>query len=272
MAQRVETNPAHRRILAFSLYGDAPIYLRGAVENARLAPIRYPGWTARFYVSQEIPRTLIDEIEAHGAETVAMTRRGTDDGMYWRFLAADEHAAEAAIFRDVDSRLSEREVAAVDEWLSSGKQFHIMRDHPAHRWPIMGGMWGVRPGALAPLNKLIRGWKLRRRFLAYELGMVENDQAFLRAAVYPCARGDAVIHSEFFHFEGEDVRPFPVPAAPGEFVGQIVAADGTPHAAAARQREANHAPIDGGPVRRHDPVARAGRLARRVLTRSKRSA
>jgi hypothetical protein len=191
--------------------------------------------------------------------------------MYWRFLAADEHEAEAAIFRDVDSRLSEREVAAVDEWLSSGKQFHIMRDHPAHRWPIMAGMWGVRPGALAPLRKLIRGWRLRRRLLAYEFGLVATDQAFLRAAVYPHARDNAMIHSEFFHFEGEDVRPFPVLAAPGEFVGQIVAADGTRRPVAARQAEADPAPIDGGAVRRYDPISRAGRLTRRILTRSERS-
>ena len=41
--------------------------------------------------------------------------------------------------RDLDSRISEREVAAVEEFLASDKQVHIMRDHPARTAPIMGG-------------------------------------------------------------------------------------------------------------------------------------
>ena len=49
------------------------------------------------------------------------------------------------IVRDTDSRLGIREKLAVDEWLDSGKKLHIMRDHPYHRVPMLGGMWGCRP-------------------------------------------------------------------------------------------------------------------------------
>ena len=41
--------------------------------------------------------------------------------------------------RDLDSVPSPREVEAVKEWLASkNKTFHIMRDHPYHRVPILG--------------------------------------------------------------------------------------------------------------------------------------
>ncbi len=89
-------------------------------------------------------------------------RRGASDGMFWRFLAADDQRADAAIFRDVDSRISEREAHAVQEWLASGRAFHIMRDHPRHWRPMMGGMWGVRPGALPPIRGLYTRWRRKR--------------------------------------------------------------------------------------------------------------
>ena len=48
------------------------------------------------------------------------------------------------ISRDLDSRISEREVAATQEWLQSGLAVHAMRDHPGQKHPLLGGMWGAR--------------------------------------------------------------------------------------------------------------------------------
>jgi len=46
--------------------------------------------------------------------------------------------------RDLDSLFSEREKAATEEWLRSNKEFHFMRDHPAHSYTILGGCWGCK--------------------------------------------------------------------------------------------------------------------------------
>ena len=47
--------------------------------------------------------------------------------------------------------ISQRETAAVMQWLNSKHIFHVMRDHPNHgTTPMMAGMWGVKVGA--PLN------------------------------------------------------------------------------------------------------------------------
>ena len=48
------------------------------------------------------------------------------------------------VSRDLDSRLNERELAAVQEWLDSSKEFHFMRDHPQHGTTILGGVWGCK--------------------------------------------------------------------------------------------------------------------------------
>ena len=46
--------------------------------------------------------------------------------------------------RDLDSRFSDREFSAVEDWLRSDKDFHLMRDHIGHGTEILGGMWGVK--------------------------------------------------------------------------------------------------------------------------------
>jgi len=46
-----------KKIVAFSLWGENPKYLDGAIENMLLMPSIYPGWTARFYIPQEQLRT-----------------------------------------------------------------------------------------------------------------------------------------------------------------------------------------------------------------------
>ena len=47
-------------------------------------------------------------------------------------LHAPPPAPPRYLMRNLDSRLSIREKLAVDEWVSSGKRFHVMRDHPSH--------------------------------------------------------------------------------------------------------------------------------------------
>ena len=50
------------------------------------------------------------------------------------------------VSRDLDSRLTGREAAAVSQWLTDPQQlpFHVMRDNPQHGTEILGGMWGAR--------------------------------------------------------------------------------------------------------------------------------
>jgi len=37
------------KVISMSLYGAARRYTMGAVRNAQLAPVIYPGWSLRFY-------------------------------------------------------------------------------------------------------------------------------------------------------------------------------------------------------------------------------
>ena len=175
-------------ILSFSLWGDKPVYLRGAVENAKDAPRFYPGWTCRFYVDSAVPETLTDELKSHGAQVVRVVNdRGPFYGMYWRFFPMDDLDLAVMVSRDCDSRLTYREVAAVNVWLASYKVFHTMHDHPCHGTvPILGGMWGSRRIPNLNMKNLINGWN---KYDAYGV-----DQEFLAKMLWPNVRHDCMRH------------------------------------------------------------------------------
>ena len=42
------------------------------------------------------------------------------------------YKVDVVFSRDLDSQFTERELAAVNDWTSQKKAFHIMRDHPHH--------------------------------------------------------------------------------------------------------------------------------------------
>jgi hypothetical protein len=130
--------------------------------------------------------------------------------MFWRFYACED--SDVMISRDTDSRLSLREKIAVDEWLKSDKNFHIMRDHPYHKTEILGGMWGCRNGILKNIKKLIDD---------YNKGdFWQVDQNFLREKIYPLVVNQSIIHDSYLKYN-TDSKKFPTERINKEFVGDV---------------------------------------------------
>ncbi|CAO3446287.1 tetratricopeptide repeat protein [Azospirillum largimobile] len=177
-----------RDVVAFSLWGTADIYRRGAVENARLVRSVYPGWTCRIYHDDSVPPEILAELDELGAERVVMPPgSGPVIGLYWRFLASDDPNVRRFVCRDCDSRVGPRERAAVEAWIASGKPFHVMRDHPLHSELMLAGMWGGTAGLLPPLEPLIE------RFAAAEADRWQ-DQRFLRSHLWPLIADACLVH------------------------------------------------------------------------------
>ena len=204
-----------KKIIAFSIWGSIPMYTIGALKNIDLAKEIYPGWICRFYVKNDVPQDIIDSIIEKGGEVIIVDDskiRGSFDGMFWRFMSASDIDVDVMISRDTDSRLSMREKLAVDDWLNSDKSFHIMRDHPYHDVPILGGMWGCRGGVLSNLSSMLSRWS--------SFDYKGCDQDFLQQVVYQNIVDDCVVHDEFFYFSPNAV-PFPSERNNFEFVGEI---------------------------------------------------
>ena len=191
-----------KRLISFGLWGDNRVYLEGAVANARLAPSVYPGWTCRFYANKRVP--VIGQLRGLGCEVVE-----TDDELDWRQLAASDTAAEYIIFRDVDSRLGQREAKLVAAWIKSGQIAHVVypelfrRFAARHSKPLLlGGLWGVKGGVLPHVAERLRVWhepheafvknhdfKFANEFILphviHDLRIDENDDPLMGSRVVP---------------------------------------------------------------------------------------
>ena len=197
-----------KKIIAYSLWGDSHKYNVGAIRNAELAQTIYPDWISRFYVSDCVPQSTIQALRGIPNTEIVEKGPGDWDGMFWRFEPASESDVYAMISRDTDSRLSWREKHAVDAWLESDKDFHIMRDHPWHGTAILGGMWGVRNGLLSDLKDLMNSYKKGNYW--------QVDQNFLRELVLPRVQHTVLTHDPFFEH-----KPFPTERENLEFVGEV---------------------------------------------------
>lgn len=189
-----------KQIIAFSLWGDLRTYTEGAIRNAELALELYPDWVARFYCAASVPEDVRKRLAEMGAQVYLMpTGAGGYEGAFWRFFVADDPQVERFACRDCDSRLNLQEKAAVDEWLASGRRFHLMRDAIVHCDLILAGLWGGVTGQLPSLQGLFRQ--------APAVDYKWADQDFLARHIWPLVKERAWVHDTYYGYHGG--RPFP---------------------------------------------------------------
>jgi len=201
-----------KKIISFSLYGSDSKYTHGALCNAEIAKEIFPDWICRFYIDDSCDKSLIETIKGENVEVVLVDSKDSFHGMFWRFYPASETDVDVMISRDCDSRLSIREKTAVDEWLNSDKDFHIMRDHPYHTTEILGGMWGCRNDILKDIETEMSDYNKEDFW--------QVDQNFLREKIYPLVVNQSIIHDSYLKYN-TDSKKFPTERINKEFVGDV---------------------------------------------------
>ena len=140
------------KIISFSLWGTRDIYLHGALVNAKQTAEYFPGWSVRIYHDDTVPTETLTALSEWPHITLVKVADGSY-GMFWRFAPLFEEAI--VLVRDLDSRITWRDVKCVNEWLATDKKLHVIRDHAEHyKVPILGGLFGFR-GPLPEYHKTI---------------------------------------------------------------------------------------------------------------------
>ena len=227
------------KVISFSLWGTEPRYLVGMEKNVTLASRIYPGWFCRIYHSSEVPAATIERLRAQAnVQLVPSDQQGSWASLHWRFDVAADPAVEVAIVRDADSRLNLREKAAVDAWLASGRAAHVMRDHPNHWAPMLGGMWGVRGGILPEISQALDRFGRPDRY--------DSDQRFQSDYVWPMIKRNCLQHDDYYaRF------PFPTRRRGREYVGQPF--------------DEHDVPLLDGPTHLERQIRRAGRRVLEIV-------
>jgi len=240
---------SHQKVVAFSFFGSVNStrneerqYFQGIEENLALVSELYGrSWSMRVYYSLDgnNPSTMAflcrlacanPALDLCPASSLPGNPRVNLIKMFprnWRFLPTLDPQVDLAVFRDLDSRLSEREVAAVREWVRSDKAIHMMRDHPQHTAPVLAGMWGAKmsgghsgrrkkwQSTWQSILKSSEAWAPRQRS--------QSDQQLLKKFVWPWAQHSLLQHDSYScsDFPGSKGFPTQRTKGPGNFVGAV---------------------------------------------------
>lgn len=177
------------RVVSYSLWGKNPLYTEGALRNAEECVFTYPGWECWMYCDDNVPHRVIEELSGHSHVTVINIHGVDNRGRFWRFYPCSDCNVELFISRDVDSRLSEKEAKAVDDWVRSGKLAHSMHDSRFHRSVFMAGMCGFRHEVMPDIVELVVKFAQSHKITYH------SDQEFLRDIIFPRVKSSTLFHS-----------------------------------------------------------------------------
>jgi hypothetical protein len=130
----------------FTLDPRVPDESLGIIENLKAMPTVYPRWKAKVITLSPIEQMLRDIIELQGAEIFEHPASHVvqSPSLVSFLYAAQSGPNHRFLIRSPYCRIGKREAAAVDQWLASNAQFHVIRDHPAeHDTPIVPHLWGA---------------------------------------------------------------------------------------------------------------------------------
>ncbi len=197
-------------------------YMVGALKVVDQIEKLYPDFQCWFYIHTSVPAEYIVKllIKKNVKVIIMDCDLETSKPMMWRFKAIDDPECEVMMPRDTDTRFYLREKFAIQQWLESGKTFHLMRDCPHHFESIMGGMFGTRKVEWS-WSELIDKWQ--------QDGHRDYDQKFLKMVIYPKMKENMMVHDSFYNYESFALK-FPIDFDPDfHFVGEYVDENDTRH-------------------------------------------
>ena len=193
-----------KKIISFCLYGNLDFYCLGLIENIDLINEKYNDWTIYIYYAN-IPEKILNILKnKKNTYLFECNHNGYNwEGMFWRFYPIEDKDIDIFISRDADSRITDREMIFVNEWLNSDKIFHIIRDHLGHRIEILGGTFGVKVKEFQKINNLKKlDYYIKLFYDRFSKDQDRQpDQIFLQEYVWPL-----IENTNMAHIAGEELR------------------------------------------------------------------
>ena len=194
------------KAFSFCLYGSAPYYYTGLLENIRIIQEFFPDFSIYVYRGQCDPSWILPE-----SVIVIDTGKAGPINMLFRYKACSE--ADIGFIRDADSRITERDRWCIEDFLSSPFSYHVIRDHIWHKSRIMGGLFGWRE-------------KIRIEFDENHPSGYGYDESVLSQTLYPTIRHQLLVHTNINGYIGENTRRIGIPHNNAQdFIGNVYETD-----------------------------------------------
>jgi len=183
-------------VISFSLWGNNPRYLRGAVDNVLAAEHIYPGWRVRIYIDHSVPLDVQNLLLTMNVDLrLEAPNQSMLQRLTWRFKVVNDANVGRFLIRDIDSVINQREKRAVEQWIASDNWFHVMRDWWTHTDLILAGMWGGIANVLPSMELMINNYS------PPSMETPNIDQWFLRDNIWGMIRDHCLVHDRCFNTE-----------------------------------------------------------------------
>lgn len=132
------------KVISFCIFGNKQKYRRGLLENISIIKRDLSDYNIFLTVGNDIETEFINLINKDNINLIYSDKTGYQI-MNDRLLIFDKDEIQILFSRDVDSRITKRDIWCIREFEHSNKNYiHIIRDHKDHDQYIMGGMCGFK--------------------------------------------------------------------------------------------------------------------------------
>ena len=208
-------------VFSFCIYGNNIKYLRGLEENLKIINEKLPEFYSYIYFSNDVQELYYEIYSKYKNVKIHKIDKNGPELMLYRILTLDiDDKVDVSFSRDIDSRINDRDIWTINEFLNSNKYFHIIRDHYYHKNTIMGGSFGMKRKEFFSISKELESWKESNKITKYDYG---TDEQFLRERVYDMIKNDVLIHSNIVGYLHEKISPIEPPLKNEyDFIGNVV--------------------------------------------------
>lgn len=177
----------NQKYISYCLYGTDPKYYVGAEKNAIINQELLPDWkTIIYYRPDQLAEDCVDKLTRHGATMIDVSnvviggKPSFHFPVFWRYIPFLEDGM--LLCRDLDSRISQREVSYIRRWEEGNADYFIIRDHPWHS-PVPAGLFGIRrkiPKLIEHFTKFIStsalGWGSDQEMLTEYMNTIPTSE------------------------------------------------------------------------------------------------
>lgn len=210
------------KVISFCIYGSNEKYCRGLLENIQIITDKMSEFNIFIYVGDNVQEQWIKMYREYDKVKLIYTNRIGHDNMINRFFAIDDDSVDLMIVRDADSRIHDRDLWCIYNFVHSDFGAHTIRDHPYHLTEIMGGLWGLKKGILnKPIKELYQFYNSTNT----TINKIQHDQYFLRDMIYHLIKDNLIVYisSQKLTLQtGEKHLFIPFHIKNNDFCGQVI--------------------------------------------------
>jgi GR25 family glycosyltransferase involved in LPS biosynthesis len=207
-----------KKVISFCVYGNEEKYIKGLTKNLEIINDKLPDFYSYIYAGADIKEEQL--VEYNSFKNVKIVRKNISDSLikFDRFFPIDDEDVEVCFSRDIDSRINERDIWTMREFIASEKKFHIIRDHHWHKMRIMAGCFGIKKINGLKIKDEFENWKESQTNFNYG-----SDENFLQEIIYPKISSCCLIHSDIVGYIGEQIERIKSPMKTEyDFIGNVV--------------------------------------------------